>query len=161
MNTFSVFAKLSGRPRSPWCTSARESDDAILPKEDNHCHRYNRCWYAINSNDVHVSFFLQVVQNGLEILTYLADRMGHDFKPYISTIIQPTIDRLGEYMNMIIILSILFICLKKKLSLRRNRNKRYLSTEKNSLMIMTTGNFAVYDNSFDGSLYIFLMHLRK
>lgn len=43
-----------------------------------------------------VSFFLQVVQNGLEILTYLADRMGHDFKPYISTIIQPTIDRLGE-----------------------------------------------------------------
>lgn len=45
---------------------------------------------------MYVSFFLQVVQNGLEILTYLADRMGHDFKPYISTIIQPTIDRLGE-----------------------------------------------------------------
>lgn len=42
-------------------------------------------------------FLLQVVQNGLEILTYLADRMGHDFKPYISTTIQPTIDRLGEY----------------------------------------------------------------
>lgn len=40
---------------------------------------------------------LQVVQNGLEILTYLADRMGHDFKPYISTVIQPMIDRLGEY----------------------------------------------------------------
>ncbi|XP_024877951.1 CLIP-associating protein 1-A isoform X7 [Temnothorax curvispinosus] len=38
----------------------------------------------------------KVVQNGLEILTYLADRMGHDFKPYISTIIQPTIDRLGD-----------------------------------------------------------------
>ncbi|XP_076479413.1 CLIP-associating protein isoform X2 [Bombus vancouverensis nearcticus] len=38
----------------------------------------------------------KVVQNGLEILTFLADRMGHDFKPYISTIIQPTIDRLGD-----------------------------------------------------------------
>ncbi|XP_072747906.1 CLIP-associating protein 1-B isoform X3 [Anoplolepis gracilipes] len=38
----------------------------------------------------------KVVQNGLEILTYLADRMGQDFKPYISTIIQPTIDRLGD-----------------------------------------------------------------
>ncbi|XP_017761573.1 PREDICTED: CLIP-associating protein 1-A isoform X4 [Eufriesea mexicana] len=38
----------------------------------------------------------KVVQNGLEILTFLGDRMGHDFKPYISTIIQPTIDRLGD-----------------------------------------------------------------
>ncbi|XP_032672003.1 CLIP-associating protein 1 isoform X3 [Odontomachus brunneus] len=38
----------------------------------------------------------KVVQSGLEILTYLADRMGHDFKPYISTTIQPTIDRLGD-----------------------------------------------------------------
>ncbi|XP_014598879.1 PREDICTED: CLIP-associating protein 1 isoform X9 [Polistes canadensis] len=38
----------------------------------------------------------KVVQNGLEILTYLADRMGHDFKPYISTVIQPMIDRLGD-----------------------------------------------------------------
>lgn len=36
------------------------------------------------------------MQNGLDSLTYLADRMGHDFRPYISTIIQPTIDRLGE-----------------------------------------------------------------
>ncbi|XP_019888985.1 CLIP-associating protein 1-A isoform X4 [Ooceraea biroi] len=38
----------------------------------------------------------KVVQNGLEVLTYLADRMDHDFKPYVSTIIQPTIDRLGD-----------------------------------------------------------------
>lgn len=38
----------------------------------------------------------KVVQNGLEILTFLADRMDHDFKPYISTIIQSTIDRLGD-----------------------------------------------------------------
>ncbi|XP_076679666.1 CLIP-associating protein isoform X4 [Andrena cerasifolii] len=38
----------------------------------------------------------KVVQNGLEVLTFLADRLGHDFKPYISTIIQPTIDRLGD-----------------------------------------------------------------
>ncbi|CAD1472634.1 unnamed protein product, partial [Heterotrigona itama] len=42
-----------------------------------------------------------VVQNGLEILTFLADRMGHDFKPYISTIIQPTIDRLDSRRNAI------------------------------------------------------------
>ncbi|XP_034950078.1 CLIP-associating protein 1-A isoform X2 [Chelonus insularis] len=38
----------------------------------------------------------KIVQNGLEILTHIADRMGHDFRPYISTIIQPTIDRLGD-----------------------------------------------------------------
>ncbi|XP_034191643.1 CLIP-associating protein isoform X3 [Osmia lignaria lignaria] len=38
----------------------------------------------------------KVVQNGLEVLTFLADRMGHDFKPYISTVIQPAIDRLGD-----------------------------------------------------------------
>ncbi|XP_076292995.1 CLIP-associating protein isoform X3 [Lasioglossum baleicum] len=38
----------------------------------------------------------KVVQNGLEALTSLADRMGHDFKPYVSSIIQPTIDRLGD-----------------------------------------------------------------
>lgn len=44
---------------------------------------------------------LQVVQNGLEVLTFLADRMGHDFKPYISTIIQATIDRLGKCLQLI------------------------------------------------------------
>ncbi|XP_011503342.1 PREDICTED: CLIP-associating protein 1-A [Ceratosolen solmsi marchali] len=38
----------------------------------------------------------KVIQNGLDALTYLADRMGHDFKPYISTIVQPTVDRLGD-----------------------------------------------------------------
>ncbi|KAJ8686484.1 hypothetical protein QAD02_022278 [Eretmocerus hayati] len=38
----------------------------------------------------------KVVQNGLDALTYLADRMGHDFRSYISTIIQATIDRLGD-----------------------------------------------------------------
>ncbi|XP_046480774.1 CLIP-associating protein 1-A isoform X2 [Neodiprion pinetum] len=38
----------------------------------------------------------KVCQNGLDALTYLADRMGPDFKPYISTIMQPTIDRLGD-----------------------------------------------------------------
>lgn len=38
----------------------------------------------------------RVVQNGLDVLTHLADRMGHDFRPYISTIFQPTIDRLGD-----------------------------------------------------------------
>lgn len=38
----------------------------------------------------------RVCQNGLDALTYLADRMGQDFRPYISTIMQPTIDRLGD-----------------------------------------------------------------
>ncbi|XP_063985621.1 CLIP-associating protein 1 isoform X3 [Diachasmimorpha longicaudata] len=38
----------------------------------------------------------KIVQNGLEILTQIADRMGHDFRPYLTTIIQPTIDRLGD-----------------------------------------------------------------
>ncbi|XP_020709116.2 CLIP-associating protein 1-A isoform X3 [Athalia rosae] len=38
----------------------------------------------------------RVCQNGLDALTYLADRLGQDFKPYISTIMQPTIDRLGD-----------------------------------------------------------------
>ncbi|XP_066597244.1 CLIP-associating protein isoform X3 [Prorops nasuta] len=38
----------------------------------------------------------KVVQNGLEILSYLTDRMGHDFKFYVSSIIQLTIDRLGD-----------------------------------------------------------------
>ncbi|XP_058794027.1 CLIP-associating protein 1-A isoform X3 [Phymastichus coffea] len=42
----------------------------------------------------------KVVQNGLDALTYLADRMGHDFRPYISTIIQPTIDRLGDNKDL-------------------------------------------------------------
>lgn len=46
-------------------------------------------------------FFFQVVQNGLDALTYMADRMGHDFRPYISTIIQPSIDRLGKYRNVL------------------------------------------------------------
>ncbi|XP_043472094.1 CLIP-associating protein 1-A isoform X3 [Leptopilina heterotoma] len=38
----------------------------------------------------------KVVQNGLEILTFLADRMGTDFKPYISSVIPATIDKLGD-----------------------------------------------------------------
>ncbi|XP_015602731.1 CLIP-associating protein 1-A isoform X5 [Cephus cinctus] len=38
----------------------------------------------------------RVVQNGLDALTYLADRMEHDFRPYVSTVIQPVIDRLGD-----------------------------------------------------------------
>ncbi|XP_033225325.1 CLIP-associating protein 1-A isoform X3 [Belonocnema kinseyi] len=38
----------------------------------------------------------KVVQNGLEVLTFLADRMGTDFKPYISSVIPATIDKLGD-----------------------------------------------------------------
>ncbi|XP_051174524.1 CLIP-associating protein 1-A isoform X3 [Leptopilina boulardi] len=38
----------------------------------------------------------KVVQNGLEILTFLADRMGTDFKPYNSSVIPATIDKLGD-----------------------------------------------------------------
>jgi hypothetical protein len=50
----------------------------------------------------HVYFFanyialFQVSQNGIDAMTYLVDRMAVDFRPYISTVLPPIIDRLGE-----------------------------------------------------------------
>ncbi|XP_072390555.1 CLIP-associating protein 1-A isoform X2 [Diabrotica undecimpunctata] len=38
----------------------------------------------------------KVSSNGIEVLTYLIDRLGTDFKPYIQTILPNVIDRLGD-----------------------------------------------------------------
>jgi len=38
----------------------------------------------------------QVSQNGIDAMTYLVDRMAVDFRPYISTVLPPIIDRLGK-----------------------------------------------------------------
>ncbi|XP_071041118.1 CLIP-associating protein 1 isoform X37 [Parasteatoda tepidariorum] len=38
----------------------------------------------------------KVAQNGIEIMTILAEEMKEDFKPYISTIFPATVDRLGD-----------------------------------------------------------------
>jgi hypothetical protein len=45
-----------------------------------------------------LALHLQVAQNGLEILCYLAERMKEDFRPYISTglkhfLIEKNVDR--------------------------------------------------------------------
>lgn len=41
----------------------------------------------------------QVSQNGIDAMTYLVDRMAVDFRPYISTVLPPIIDRLGESVS--------------------------------------------------------------
>ncbi|XP_056638130.1 CLIP-associating protein isoform X3 [Diorhabda sublineata] len=38
----------------------------------------------------------KVSTNGIEVLTYLIDRLGTDFKPYIQTVLPNVIDRLGD-----------------------------------------------------------------
>ncbi|KAL1426601.1 hypothetical protein MTO96_018183 [Rhipicephalus appendiculatus] len=38
----------------------------------------------------------KVAQNGLEILSILAERLKEDFRPYISTVISAAIDRMGD-----------------------------------------------------------------
>lgn len=38
----------------------------------------------------------QVAISGIEILTYLIDRLGSDFRPYLQTILPNVIDRLGD-----------------------------------------------------------------
>ncbi|ENN80033.1 hypothetical protein YQE_03510, partial [Dendroctonus ponderosae] len=38
----------------------------------------------------------QVASLGIEILTFLIDRLGHDFRPYLQTVLPATIDRLGD-----------------------------------------------------------------
>jgi len=37
-----------------------------------------------------------VASLGIEILTFLVDRLGHDFRPYIQTVLPAIIDRLGD-----------------------------------------------------------------
>lgn len=39
---------------------------------------------------------LQVSSNGIEVLTYLIDRLGTDFRHYIQTVLPNVIDRLGD-----------------------------------------------------------------
>lgn len=38
----------------------------------------------------------KVSSNGIEVLTYLIDRLGTDFKPYLPTVLPNIIDRLGD-----------------------------------------------------------------
>ncbi|XP_069703536.1 CLIP-associating protein 1 isoform X4 [Periplaneta americana] len=43
----------------------------------------------------------KVSQNGIDAMTYLVDRMAVDFRPYISTVLPPIIDRLGDSKEMV------------------------------------------------------------
>ncbi|KFM57692.1 hypothetical protein X975_09905, partial [Stegodyphus mimosarum] len=43
----------------------------------------------------------KVAQNGIEIMTILAEEMKEDFKPYISTIFPATVDRLGDSKDQV------------------------------------------------------------
>ncbi|XP_022240538.1 CLIP-associating protein 1-B-like isoform X6 [Limulus polyphemus] len=43
----------------------------------------------------------KVSQNGLTILTLLADRMKDDFRPYISTVLSATVDRMGDSKDQV------------------------------------------------------------
>lgn len=43
----------------------------------------------------------KVCQNGLDAMTYLVDRMGGDFRPYLQTVLPPIIDRLGDSKDMV------------------------------------------------------------
>ncbi|XP_017770144.1 PREDICTED: CLIP-associating protein isoform X3 [Nicrophorus vespilloides] len=38
----------------------------------------------------------KVSSNGIEIMTYLVDRLGYDFRPYLQTVLPCVIDRLGD-----------------------------------------------------------------
>jgi hypothetical protein len=42
-----------------------------------------------------------VAQNGLEAFCLLVDRMGVDFKPYLTIVLPPIIDRLGKKQQMV------------------------------------------------------------
>lgn len=43
----------------------------------------------------------KVSQNGIDAMTYLVDRMAVDFRPYISTVLPPIIDRLGDSKEVV------------------------------------------------------------
>jgi CLIP-associating protein 1/2 len=38
----------------------------------------------------------KVSSNGIEVMTYLIDRLGTDFRPYLQTVLPNVIDRLGD-----------------------------------------------------------------
>ncbi|XP_030763283.1 CLIP-associating protein 1-A isoform X3 [Sitophilus oryzae] len=46
---------------------------------------------------------------GIEILTFLADRLGHDFRPYLQTVLPAILDRLGDAKDSVREKSQLFI----------------------------------------------------
>ncbi|VEN50081.1 unnamed protein product, partial [Callosobruchus maculatus] len=48
--------------------------------------------------DLHcfVMFLVEVSSTGIEVLTYLADRLGSDFRPYLQNVLPHTVDRLGD-----------------------------------------------------------------
>ncbi|KAF4513926.1 UNVERIFIED_CONTAM: hypothetical protein B566_EDAN017943 [Ephemera danica] len=42
-----------------------------------------------------------VAQNGLDALTFLVERMGSDFRPYLTIVLPPIIDRLGDSKDLV------------------------------------------------------------
>lgn len=43
----------------------------------------------------------KVAQNGLEILSILAERLKEDFRPYISTVVPAAVDRMGDVKDSV------------------------------------------------------------
>ena len=46
-------------------------------------------------NSISPAFF-QVSQNGLDVCGLLIERLGVSFRPYVNTVLPPTVDRLGD-----------------------------------------------------------------
>ncbi|KAK9875379.1 hypothetical protein WA026_007774 [Henosepilachna vigintioctopunctata] len=46
--------------------------------------------------DVGIRYLATVSSNGIEVMTYLIDRLGIDFRPYLQTVLPNVIDRLGD-----------------------------------------------------------------
>ncbi|PNF29244.1 hypothetical protein B7P43_G10475 [Cryptotermes secundus] len=62
--------------------------------------RSERFWGALLYRG-HWGLFPKVSQNGIDAMTYLVDRMAVDFRPYISTVLPPIIDRLGDSKEVV------------------------------------------------------------
>ncbi|PSN38725.1 CLIP-associating protein [Blattella germanica] len=60
------------------------------------CLRFLKCDLA-----THDRALFQVSQNGIDAMTYLVDRMAADFRPYISTVLPPVVERLGDSKEMV------------------------------------------------------------
>lgn len=48
----------------------------------------------------------QVTLNGLEVMTFLVDRMKEDFRPYLSSVVPSVADRLGGWFMLLVLLSL-------------------------------------------------------
>ena len=44
---------------------------------------------------------MQVSQNGLEIISHMIDRLGSDFRPYLTTVLPVIVDRLGDSKEVV------------------------------------------------------------